>query len=73
MEEGLLDAVVKMYRAVSGDETATPESIALEFTETPITEPLDHYSRISGKMPTGRHILDGELPKANIKEILSGL
>jgi hypothetical protein len=73
MERGLLEAAVKVYRAASGDNTSTPEEIALKFANVEITEPIEHYSRISGKMPTARHILYGEYKKATINEILAQL
>jgi hypothetical protein len=62
METGLLNAVVNMYNTVSGNKAAADE-IVLEFVDEPIDEPLDHYSRISGKIPIGRHILAGTFPK----------
>jgi hypothetical protein len=70
MERELLNAVLNMYKTVSGDETAISDEIVFKFANEPIVEPLDHYSRISGKIPTGQHILNGRFPKENVKEIL---
>ena len=69
--KNLLDAVVKLYRVASGDEVSTVDEIIADFANTPITEPLAHHSRISGKKPSHGSILPGRFPHKSVEEILA--
>jgi hypothetical protein len=69
----LLDATMHLYRTITGDMTSTPEEVALAFAREPTTAPLEHYSSLSGNMPSNGHILSGELPKKSVEEILAEL
>jgi hypothetical protein len=69
--KGLLDATVNLYRAASGDGESTPEEIIVTFANAPITVPLAHHSRISGKIPSRGSILTGHFKQKAVEEILA--
>jgi hypothetical protein len=69
--KNMLDVTVKLYRAASGDEESTTEEIIAKFASEPITAPLAHHSRISGKVPSYGSILSGRFPQKSVEEILA--
>ena len=68
--KNLLDATINLYRAASGDKVSTLQEITSKFANTPITEPLAHHSRISGKIPSNGSILPGRFEQKGVEEIL---
>jgi len=72
-DNALLYATVNLYRAASGDKKSTPEEIVVRFANRPITTPLAHHSRISGKMPSHGSILTGRFKQKSVEEILADL
>jgi len=65
------DILLKMYHLVSGNTGFSVDDVCDEFSKEVIDEPLMHNSRIYGKVPTKRHILDTDLEEKNIEELLA--
>jgi hypothetical protein len=71
MEEGLLDATLKMYHNASGNRHSTAADVCNEFSRLVIDKPLVHGSPIGGKVATRGHILENELYEENIEALLA--
>ena len=71
MEEGLSNAVLKMYHNASGNKHFSAADVRDEFSRFVISKPLVHGSRIAGKVAARRHILDNEFHEENIEELLA--
>jgi hypothetical protein len=72
METGLSELVLKLYHSVSGNSHYSIDDVCDEFSMEVISEPLTHDSRIFGKIPKNRHILENELGEKNIDVLLQG-
>jgi len=64
------DALLELYRLVSGNSTFSDDDICDEFSALLIDRPLMISSRIFGKVPSRKAILDNELEEPNIEELL---
>jgi len=64
------DALLDLYRFISGNTTFSINDVCSEFSRAPITEPLVQNSRVLGKVPLNRHILSEDLEERDIEELL---
>ena len=73
MEAGLANATLKLYHIVSGNNHYSASDVRNEFTKIVVDKPLVHSSPITGKMPSAKHILEGEIQEESIESILQGI
>jgi len=71
MEAKLSELVLKLYHCVSGNNHYSIDNVCDEFSTEVISEPLTHDSRLFGKIPKNRHILERELGEKNIDVLLN--
>jgi len=64
------DALLELYRLVSGNSTFSDDDVCDEFSVLLIDKPLTISSRVFGKVPSRKVILDNELEEPNIEELL---
>jgi len=64
------EALLELYRLVSGNSTFSDDDVCDEFSVLLIDEPLMISSRVFGKVPSRKAILDNELKERNIEELL---
>jgi len=63
-------ALLELYRFVSGNSTFSDDDVCDEFSSLLIEKPLIISSRVFGKVPYRKAILDDELKEPNIEELL---
>jgi len=71
MESGLTSALMDLYRDVHCQDSVTSAQVRIDFSKTPINEPLIHNSLIFGKVPMNRHILEQDIDEDSIEEIFA--
>ncbi|MCP4136836.1 MAG: hypothetical protein GY754_38050 [bacterium] len=60
-DDSLAQSILNLYKTVKDDSNATFATIGHNFSNSKIYEPLVHTSKLFGKVPTNRHILEDQL------------
>ena len=61
--------ILELYKTVSGDKNVTYDMLRIKFSNAKIYEPLLHSAKLFGKVPTNKHILEGEIEEEPIQKI----
>jgi hypothetical protein len=71
MENALSDAILNLYNESCTQQEKTLDKVRLRFAHTKVNEPLINSSKMCGKVPVNRHILEDDLNEMSIEDILT--